>query len=153
MEFRSIDNDFEINLEGAVRNKHTWRTYFPKDGYIKITINNKKVYFNSNKCVYDVFKSEVINHYLDKGFKMVSDFAPFSDVLMVNNKGEVWNIKRGKQISVKRGDILRLEEQGKTIAIHKLVYMAFVGDPGNKDVKHKDKNKFNNNIDNLYIGE
>lgn len=128
MEFRSIDEDFEINLEGAVRNKHTWSTYFPKDGYIKITINNKKVYFNSNKCVYDVFKSEVINHYLDNGFKPVSDYAPFSDVLMVNNKGEVWNIKRGKQVSVKRGNILRLEENGKTITINKLVNKAFGGE-------------------------
>lgn len=128
MEFRSINDDFEINLEGAVRNKHTWSTYFPKDGYIKITYENKKVYFNSNKCVYDAFKLEVINHYLDNGFKPVSDYAPFSDVLMVNNKGEVWNIKRGKQVSVKRGNILRLEENGKTITINKLVNKAFGGE-------------------------
>jgi hypothetical protein len=73
----------------------------------------------------------------------------------VSNLGNVKNNKTNKlmKINVKGGYCnisLQNETSKKCCKVHRLVALAFISNPENKsDVNHEDKNKLNNNIENL----
>ena len=73
----------------------------------------------------------------------------------VSNFGNVKNNKKNKlmKINVKGGYChisLKNETSKKSFKIHRLVALAFIPNPENKHtVNHKDKNKCNNNLENL----
>lgn len=76
----------------------------------------------------------------------------------VSNTGDVWHIKTGKPTKSWEHDcgylcvdLADINGNKKHKRIHRLVMLAFVGEPpkGQNDVNHKDGNKKNNNLDNL----
>jgi hypothetical protein len=77
----------------------------------------------------------------------------------VSNCGNVRNIKTGRILKpwLDTPGYLQVQLSGNgnpKIRIHKLVATAFLGDSGGKTVDHKDRNKLNNNVDNLrYVSQ
>lgn len=89
-----------------------------------------------------------------KGFELVSSNHYISD------SGEVisyrWGKRRVLKPAITKKGYLRLSlyqkelKKGKPITIHRLVALAFIPNPDNKEqVNHKDGNKTNNDISNL----
>jgi len=74
----------------------------------------------------------------------------------ISNYGNIKNIKTGRMLkpSVKSQylcvSLVRLDGVRKGFKVHRLVAEAFINNDENKaEVNHKDKNKLNNNVDNL----
>lgn len=84
-------------------------------------------------------------------WQKIDNFPNYS----VSNFGNVINTKTNKvmKLTNKSGYYhitLKNENSYKTLKIHRLVALAFIKNPENKpEVNHKDKNKLNNNINNL----
>jgi hypothetical protein len=84
-------------------------------------------------------------------WRVISDFPNYD----VSNLGNIRNNKSGKDMKkcAKGGYFhvsLSNEIGRKNCTIHRLVALAFIDNSENKsDVNHKDKNKLNNNVDNL----
>jgi hypothetical protein len=81
----------------------------------------------------------------------IKDFENYE----ISSLGRVHNTKTGRilKLTVKGGYMftgLSSNSEGKTLAIHRLVALAFIENPENKpQVNHKDKNRSNNNVYNL----
>jgi hypothetical protein len=81
----------------------------------------------------------------------IKDFENYE----ISSLGRVHNTKTGRilKLTVKGGYMftgLSSNSEGKTLAIHRLVALAFIENPENKpQVNHKDKNRSNNNVSNL----
>ena len=77
----------------------------------------------------------------------------------INTDGEVRYIGKEKPLKVRlsRGQplVTLSEDKGtKHYAVHRLMYETFMDQsPGKVYIKHRDKNKLNNKLDNLYILE
>jgi hypothetical protein len=70
----------------------------------------------------------------------------------ISSKGNVRNIKTQKILkSHERSSYLRVQLcRNKSLSIHRLVGEAFIPNPENKaQINHKDKNRMNNNVENL----
>lgn len=148
--FKDINERYEINFSGVIRDKVKNKYYRTKGNYIRIS---PKCYFNKSKTIYKVWQKELEHHYISRGYKFVCDYEPkFSRVFMVNSKGEIINIKRGVRVLAKKHDKEMLWEDGKEGSVHIIVYKAFIGEITGF-VLHKDGNRLNNNADNLYIEE
>lgn len=82
---------------------------------------------------------------------VINEFPNYS----VSNLGNVMNNKTNKRmkLNVKGGYChisLKNETSKKSLKVHRLVACAFIPNPENKpEVNHKDKNKVNNNVNNL----
>jgi hypothetical protein len=81
----------------------------------------------------------------------IAEFPNYS----VSNFGNVMNTKTNKimKLNIKSGYYHICLLNGivkKTLKVHRLVSLSFIENPGNKpEVNHKDKNKLNNNVNNL----
>lgn len=149
-QFRNIDERFLIDFCGVIFDTEKDKFYTPKNNYIRIYPG---IYINKSKSIYKVWQKELEQYYINLGYKLVCDYEPkFSRKYMVNSKGEVVDIERGQKVLAKRHGKHMLWENGKESSVHVLVYKAFVGD-FNGVIIHKDGNKFNNHIDNLYLKE
>lgn len=147
-EFRSLDERFSINLKGVVYDKQKDKYYRNDGNYIQTSCRK---HFNKSKSVYKVWQKELEDKYKEHGYKLVCDYEPkFSRKFMINSSGEVVNIERGQKVLAKRHGKHMLWENGKESSIHILVYKVFVGEIKGQ-VCHKDGDKFNNNVDNLYL--
>ena len=76
-----------------------------------------------------------------------------SEQYFINKEGQVFNSKTKKFIKNrqnKRGYV-QVNICGKTHYIHRLLASAYLGDVCDKQVDHIDKNKSNNNLNNLRI--
>jgi hypothetical protein len=84
-------------------------------------------------------------------WKVIDEFPNYS----VSNFGNIKNNTTCKimKTSIKAGYYnvsLTNNKKRRTLKIHRIVAKAFISNPENKsDVNHKDKNKLNNNLDNL----
>lgn len=148
--FRNIDERFAISFEGVVYDKQKDKIHTSKDNYVRFYPG---IYINKSKSVYNVWQKEMEQYYINKGYKLVCDYEPkFSRKYMINSKGEVIDIERKQSVVSKRRGNATIWENGKESCIHALVYRAFVGE-FNGFICHKDGNKFNNSVDNLYLKE
>lgn len=149
-QFRNIDERFAISFSGVIFDTEKDKLHTPKDNYILIYPG---IYINKSKSIYKVWQKELEQHYINLGYKLVCEYEPkFSRKYMVNSKGEVIDIERRKSVVSKRRGNAVIWEEGKESSVHVLVYKAFVGD-FNGVIIHKDGNRFNNHIDNLYLKE
>jgi hypothetical protein len=81
---------------------------------------------------------------------------PFDTKYAISNKGNIINVKNGKQLKtrINRNGYLEVQLSTKGIRknyrIHRLVAIAFLDNIENKPyINHKDGNKLNNNLYNL----
>lgn len=149
-QFRNIDERFAVSFDGVIFDTEKDKLYTPKNNYIRIYPG---IYLNKSKSIYKVWQKELEQYYINLGYKLVCDYEPkFSRKYMFNSKGEVIDIERCKSVVSKRKGNAMIWENGKESSIHVLVYKAFVGDFKGL-IDHKDGNKFNNHIDNLYLKE
>lgn len=81
----------------------------------------------------------------------------------VSNSGEVFSKFSNRKLKLMKRWIndrhfyyyvdIYLNSVQKHINVHRMVYEVWVGEiPADKQVNHKDDNKINNNVDNLYVG-
>jgi hypothetical protein len=71
--------------------------------------------------------------------------------LFVSNLGDVLDLNTGKQIGFITGGYKRINMYGKTMAVHRLVYLVHISEniPEFLAIDHLDGNKLNNKVENL----
>lgn len=115
---------------------YKWR-YFTKEEKMKDKLNTIK---NLNKKSNEIFK--IIENY---------------DKYLITNTGKIYSLISNGFLSLKKNtdgyykiSLRNNNKKSKTIYVHKLVAKIFIPNPDNKkSVTHIDKNKLNNNINNL----
>lgn len=70
--------------------------------------------------------------------------------LLVTEVGHVFNLKSNKEIGFITKGYKRINMYGKTMAVHRLVYLVHIGEiPEGFTIDHLDCNKLNNHFKNL----
>ena len=80
------------------------------------------------------------------------DVVGYEGFYLVSNTGKVKSMIKNKVLSpfINNSGYYRVHLRGgRKFSIHRLVCMAFIGDPCGFHVNHKDRDKLNNNIENL----
>lgn len=85
------------------------------------------------------------------------DNHPYLIGYHIFNVGKIYSRVKGywRELThcINREGYLRIKLNGKQYSIHRLVAEAYIPNPENKPcVCHKDNNKLNNSVDNLYWG-
>ena len=85
------------------------------------------------------------------------DNHPYLIGYHISNVGKIYSRVKGywRELTpcINREGYLRIKLNGKQYSIHRLVAEAYIPNPENKPcVCHKDNNKLNNSVDNLYWG-
>ena len=85
------------------------------------------------------------------------DNHPYLIGYHISNVGKIYSRVKGywRELTpcINREGYLRIKLNGKQYSIHRLVAEAYIPNPENKPcVCHKDNNKLNNPVDNLYWG-
>lgn len=83
------------------------------------------------------------------------EFRPYDNNYYVSKYGEIFsNYKNGLlKHYIDHDGYHRVDIHGKHIKIHKMVYLTWVGDiPVGYQINHRDDNKNNNCVNNLYVG-
>lgn len=85
------------------------------------------------------------------------DNHPYLIGYYISNVGKIYSRVKGywRELTpcINREGYLRIKLNGKQYSIHRLVALAYIPNPENKPcVCHKDNNKLNNSVDNLYWG-
>ena len=90
--------------------------------------------------------------------RRIHDFIPeIKDLYMINDKGEIFSDNSGRMKTRYRAgsnyriiNFMTQEGKKRTFRVHRLVAMAFLPNPQNKqEVNHIDGNKENNSLENL----
>ena len=82
----------------------------------------------------------------------------FEGAYSVSNKGTVWNLRRDKEkipgsTNGRPLVCLSVDKRKQHFKVHQLVALVFLGPcPANAIVCHRDDNKLNNCVENLYYG-
>lgn len=82
-------------------------------------------------------------------------FKSYDDMYYVSCDGEVYSTYRNKILKwdIDKDGYPRVDIHQKPMKIHKLVYMTWASrDLQGKQINHKDDNKMNPSVDNLYLG-
>jgi hypothetical protein len=76
---------------------------------------------------------------------------PYDISYGVTTDGLVYSFKRKKYLKPADNGkgYLFVQLRGKTIYVHRMVAITYLGDPSGMQVNHKDKNKKNNSVSNL----
>lgn len=80
---------------------------------------------------------------------------PYDEMYFVSDKGDVYSqySKKFLKWGIDKDGYPRVDIHGKHIKIHKLVYLTWVSRELNGlQINHKDDNKMNPSVDNLYLG-
>lgn len=83
-------------------------------------------------------------------------FKSYDEMYYVSCDGEVYSTYRNKKLKwdIDKDGYPRVDIHCKPIKIHKLVYMVWGSrDLGDKQINHRDDNKLNPHIENLYLGD
>ena len=73
----------------------------------------------------------------------------------ISKTGDIYSTRTGKLLKhyITGDGYHRVDLYGKHCKVHRLVYQTWIGDiPKNLQVNHRDDNKDNNSVDNLYLG-
>ena len=84
------------------------------------------------------------------------DFKSYDDFYYVSRNGEVYSnySKKILKANLDNDGYPRVDIHGKHMKVHRLVWLVWKGAiPDGKQINHKDDNKLNNYVDNLYLGD
>lgn len=98
-----------------------------------------------------------INYQNGEQWAMIPNYSRY----LISNQGRVYSVTQNKMLKLfedrakeeRYPFVLLMRDDNKSVKIyvHMLVATAFIGDCQNKDIRHKDQNPHNNNVDNLMI--
>lgn len=83
------------------------------------------------------------------------ELKPYDNMYYVSRNGDVYSLYSNKFLkwSIDKDGYPRVDVHSKHIKIHKLVYMTWVSrDSKGLQINHRDDNKMNPAVDNLYLG-
>lgn len=84
-----------------------------------------------------------------------SEMKPYNKDYLVSKDGKVYSLRNKMFLkqNIDKDGYPRVDIYGKHIKVHKIVYIAWRGKiPKGHQINHKDDNKLNIHIDNLYLG-
>lgn len=82
------------------------------------------------------------------------EFAKYDDAYYVSREGDVYSTFSNKLIkrSIDHDGYHRIDIHGRHTKVHRLVWAAWVDDPAGKQINHKNDDKNDNSLYNLYVG-
>lgn len=154
-DIKEINSNYSISNKGNIKNNNTNYLINVKNNQIELFKNSKKYIYSLRRLLFKYFTFyEIMPIKILPGewWLPVKNYPYY----YISSKGRVYSAKSNKLLIPKIGNFgyytVNLSKNGrcKTIRIHRLVAIAFLYKPKDKNyVNHKDFNVINNDVSNL----
>lgn len=148
-----LDFNYEINLEGIVRNVKSKRVEKTNCNSVKINYKGKVITVSLNKTILELFEKEIIQRYNRIGFKQLSRYIKeIPNNYFINISGDIFNFHNNVTLKKyeDRYGYNYYSLGGKKYKEHRLLAVVYIPNAENKPtVNHINSIRNDNNIDNL----